>query len=603
MKKLRKISVLLLSIIMALGSALTVFAASDSEVGPSIIDTTQQGSITITKNNGTLKEGSSTEYNPLAGVTYTLYKVATIEQGSVTNGKVSVSYNSRIANLTITGETGVAELEAALNDALNKEELKIGEKTTNSYGIVEFTELELGIYLAVETAYPSMVVAPNSFIVSVPMTNAAGNAWIYDIDAEPKNTLQGEPQIDKSIIVDPKVAETPVDDVLSKAEDYNIGDTVPYHIKAGVPVSISKLAVYKITDELSAGLTYTDDSIKVYGAKTENGTETATLLGENIDYKLGVSGQEISINFYTTKLAGYENVYVTFDAKLNEKAAIYQSGNPNDVKLEYSHSTSIGSKPGDGLPNEPGEGESTVSPVKPPIVYTYKIQIKKISEDEDATALKEVEFELQDANGNKIDISEDETGYYVKAGGTETLKTDVDGQITIRGLDDGIYFIVETKAAPDYTLLAKPIEIYIKSDVNGPVYTAETADDIGDYFKIEAGKDYYVEQQDGKYAKIDLTGFNTGDYVSIPGVVLSVDSDGTVNAGSDKVEKLVRSTAENGINSFTTNANPLTVTNKKGYVLPGTGGMGTMMFKVIGIAIIGLAGAMLLVYYKKRKQA
>lgn len=45
-----------------------------------------------------------------------------------------------------------------------------------------------------------------------------------------------------------------------------------------------------------------------------------------------------------------------------------------------------------------------------------------------------------------------------------------------------------------------------------------------------------------------------------------------------------------------------TITNVKGMTLPGTGGMGTTIFKTVGGAVILLACAMLLIYYKKSKK-
>ena len=71
------------------------------------------------------------------------------------------------------------------------------EKTTDSEGKVEFTGLEVGLYLVVETTPPQSVVsAVKPFLVSIPMTRVKTNAddanqlkqWLYDVTVYPKNT-------------------------------------------------------------------------------------------------------------------------------------------------------------------------------------------------------------------------------------------------------------------------------------------------------------------------------------------------------------------------------------------------------------------------------
>lgn len=47
--------------------------------------------------------------------------------------------------------------------------------------------------------------------------------------------------------------------------------------------------------------------------------------------------------------------------------------------------------------------------------------------------------------------------------------------------------------------------------------------------------------------------------------------------------------------------NTKTIVNIKGQTLPGTGGMGTIIFTVAGVSVVALAGIMLVVYMKKRK--
>ncbi len=61
-------------------------------------------------------------------------------------------------------------------------------KTTNANGVATFTDLPLGIYYVEEGAGPSQItkkIAP--FVLSLPLTNAAGTEWLYDVYSYPKN--------------------------------------------------------------------------------------------------------------------------------------------------------------------------------------------------------------------------------------------------------------------------------------------------------------------------------------------------------------------------------------------------------------------------------
>ncbi len=79
--------------------------------------------------------------------------------------------------------------------------------STDAYGYTTATDLELGLYLLVETGVPENVTdTVNPFFVSVPMTNltddgnseTGGESWFYDITVYPKNQT-GNPTLDKLV--------------------------------------------------------------------------------------------------------------------------------------------------------------------------------------------------------------------------------------------------------------------------------------------------------------------------------------------------------------------------------------------------------------------
>lgn len=152
MKK-SKISLMLVLMLVLVTVSNSVFAATAS-----IVDTTKKGSLTITA----LEQlNGASDTTPLAGVEYSLYKVDVVAGTTVTT---------------------VAQAETAIATMTATEVV-----TTDDAGVAAFTNLELGRYYAKVTGYPTGTSSvPESFIVDVPMTNTAGDGWIYDITVSPK---------------------------------------------------------------------------------------------------------------------------------------------------------------------------------------------------------------------------------------------------------------------------------------------------------------------------------------------------------------------------------------------------------------------------------
>ena len=87
--------------------------------------------------------------------------------------------------------TSVSEkLNDTIKGKLTSYELTTGDTDNNQKtGQVKFADLPIGLYLVEETAapLPSIVDHSANFLVSIPMTNEAGDDWIYDVTANPKN--------------------------------------------------------------------------------------------------------------------------------------------------------------------------------------------------------------------------------------------------------------------------------------------------------------------------------------------------------------------------------------------------------------------------------
>lgn len=183
MGKFRKMLAGVLSAAMVL-STMTVTAFAEETNKMPTIDTTKEGSITINK-----YEVDGTNKKPLAGVEFTIYKIADLDQGS---NPVELKYKSLIGDsVKISGDTKYDDIKTVVDGMVKSGELKGISKTTeieSDKATAKFTNLGLGVYLVEETKAPSQVVNKTAnFLVSVPMTNEAGDDWVYDITANPKN--------------------------------------------------------------------------------------------------------------------------------------------------------------------------------------------------------------------------------------------------------------------------------------------------------------------------------------------------------------------------------------------------------------------------------
>lgn len=209
--KLKRFLTGVLSAVMAL-SVCALPAAAESQV---TFDVTKKvGSLTITKleQTQTQSEAGKGEGSPLAGVTFTAYKIADISQ-SYEDGKPTLAYDldatlkgKGLADSIFNG-TGMIDNKTGLIDSKKlyeeinktfstltddeKAAMKKGEpQTTDNTGVASFTELPLGIYMIEETAAPSQILTRTAnFVVSIPMvqTTENGQEWVYDVKASPKN--------------------------------------------------------------------------------------------------------------------------------------------------------------------------------------------------------------------------------------------------------------------------------------------------------------------------------------------------------------------------------------------------------------------------------
>lgn len=341
---------------------------------------------------------------------------------------------------------------------------------------------------------------------------------VGNVTATPKSDV---PEVQKKVKDINDSTDTTKTDWQDSA-DYDIGDSIPFQLKATLADNVSSYTTYKVVfhDTLSKGLTYNNDA-KVYidGTETNGFAVTATV---NAD------GTTLTVSCDDVKALSAVNssaITVEYTAKLNENAVLGSAGNPNEVYLEYSNNPNK---------SEKGNNETGETPKDVVIVFTYKTIINKV--DSENKPLTGAAFKLEKLIKGKDGAAD--TWTTVKEFTVDETTT----SFTFSGLDDGQYKLTETKTPVGYNTI-DPIYFVIEA-THDETADAPTLKTLNAYL-TDANGNKQTEVKDGESVNIDL---------------------GTVDLTAG---------------SITT-----TVVNKSGSELPSTGGIGTTIFYVLGGVLV-----------------
>ena len=661
MKKAKRFLTGLLSAALALSlCAMPAMAADNGETPattpPQDVWTQDTGSITIHKYeyNGQVKPDSTGEENdvnnlpdgatPLEGATFSIYKV--MDRAALRN-----YYDGTDGQTKVTVDTYLNDTKDAIksNESYST---AVATATTGEDGIAEFPNLQLGLYVVVETGTPDKVTSPvKPFLVSVPMTRVNNpNEWLYNIHVYPKNgTTYGEVKIVKTgrvgsgtesklsgvtfkleklvdeatskwkpvtasdkdgtpfnLITDSNgeisvsglsqgkyrfieqsiegnntyiIDQTPIEFEVTKEgkikykdkesagvsipvinespdveknvikgdesktdTDYSIGDEVPYQITVTVPENITKLTTFTVSDTPNH-LKYNNNAkLTCDGADVDEGVYTIATEGEGVP----VNGFKITFTPANMEKYAGKTIIIKYTATLQKDADQTTAGNWNDVSLVYSNKIGVDGK-------EEGQKEIHDST----FVYTFKVKVHKIADDDNKTGLENVEFDLykEDENGivtgkDAEALGLDPTKHWTKVN-EKSLKTNGEGYVEQGGLANGEYYLVETKTASGYNLLKAPVKVTLSIQETTTWTKTNIYDGQGNLLKHTFTN--------------KTTTFKDGDKVS------------------------------DGVHT-------ITVVNRKGFDLPTTGGFGTLLFSGIGVLLV-VAGVGVLLSLKKKNRA
>lgn len=223
--------------------------------------------------------------------------------------------------------------------------------------------------------------------------------------------------------------------------DHDIGDRIPFQLKAILPENYTDYETYTLTfhDIQSAGLTFDKDSVKVYinSIQVNTGYEVVTEgLSEDVTFEIRFADLKTVTAADGTKATNESVITVEYESTLNDTAKIGAVGNPNDMYITFSNN-----------PNGIGTGSTPRDTV---IVFTYKVDVDKVNNKQEP--LSGAEFTLE----KKITGEAGDRWEIVDVMGTEGNLT----EFGFTGLDDGVYRLTETKTPTGYNTI-DPIEFTV----------------------------------------------------------------------------------------------------------------------------------------------
>ena len=398
-----------------------------------------------------------------------------------------------------------------------------------------------GYYLIVQTTAANDAGKTMSAVI----VNTAGQAGVTVSPKKDTVTVSKKVQENMDGVNNPAS-----EDNWGTAADYNIGDYVKFQLTGSLPTDYADYTSYEYTfhDTADQGLTFVNDAthpVKVYAVNDNNKVELKqdTLTGYQV-LTSDINGETFNVKFADLKKARAEQTRDTVNITSSTQIVVeyYARLNENAVLGSNGNQNKVylqfsNNKYGEGT-GKTEEHEVTV--------FTFKLEVTKYGKtDSDKEALNGAGFTLYKAT--KVNPADSD---YAKVG--DEVQHTNGNVFDFTGLDSGYYKIVETTTPKGYNTI-DPITFTVTATYN---------------FADEPGT---------------LTDLTVTD-VKVGGVA-SDEQTFTVNRG----------TGEAGTAQIKTD-----VVDIPGSKLPSTGGMGTVLLYVAGIAVFVLAGATLVMALRRR---
>lgn len=375
---------------------------------------------------------------------------------------------------------------------------------TSESGQAKAEGLQQGIYLVEEIENPIITAYCDPFLVQLPFTDPEnGDNLLYDVHVYPKNTLEAEPDIEKSVTTYGNRADSvgvagtekqTGDDGTVTSMDQRIAHFIE---SPKLPSDIAVCNAFYVTDQIDSRLEYiAGQTVKVTGVPIDEETPKVVLSPDvdfTVDEPTELNGYTLTVSFTQegrqklfpvvpgNKVETKARADIEFDCYLKMDAGTAYNNQgvaiPNQCKLHYTNSL--------GYNHEYDSNQVEV--------HTGGVSILKVDKADGTTPLRGAEFmiytSLEDAmNGvNAVKVPGSSEDYVVR--------TNEQGVAAFYGLPYGNtgegyndssltrkYWIVETKAplmpnGQAYELYKQPIEVTISSTSHLPQNAITVFDD------------------------------------------------------------------------------------------------------------------------------
>lgn len=472
MKLMKKVFSLVLALLMVFAMSVTAFAAEE------------KGTITITGVD--MNDDGVTPAQ-----TYTIYKLLDLESYDKDKGTYAYKVND-------TWDDFFATTEAKKYFSVDADKYATWVGGDDAASVADFAKLALSY--AQDSVPPIAPVksshnAADEYDSAVfPITGTTGvfsdlEMGYYLVDST-MGALCGLTTTNPNAVIAEKNAKPTIDKQVQEDSTNNwgasntadIGQIVNYHVLINVHAGAEN---YVLHDIMSDGLSYkgvskvTLNDIEV-PAVDDNGTP-ADSSDDVVNYVVVVpsnittdptaklsDGCTFEVQFskaFCESLKANDKIFVYYSAMLNRNALVSGEGNANEAWLEY------------------GEENTTTHDVTK--TYTYEFDL--IKTDSQHNLLDGAEFRIYDAKtgGNEVgvvvlsteEVDDGKGGTTTKVTAYRRARQDEmdnnenvaivvkDGKVTVKGLDNGTYYLEETKTPEGYNQLSSRLEFTI-SDGN-----------------------------------------------------------------------------------------------------------------------------------------
>lgn len=371
--------------------------------------------------------------NTVEGHTYEVYQVFSGTLSTKNNKKVlsdlkwgsgvkadAYTVTAKAKAETLTDETTA---RAFAKELVDQKKLSAATKTVQSTtGTTEIAGLAAGYYLVKDTD-SSLANKHDSY-----------TAYILQVVGDATTSVKSDVPSSEKKVKDINDSTDTDTTGWQDAADWDIGDEVPFKIEGTLPSNYDKYKTYtlKFHDKEEEGLTFKRDTVKVFIDNTEI-TEGFRVVEKPEDKD---TFDVVFDDLKTTSAKNNSVIRVEYKSVLNEQANLGKPGNKNTMHMEFSNN-----------PNneQGGETETGKTPEDTVIVFTYKVSVNKVNENNEK--LDGAEFTLE----KKVKGNPDVWKPITKVAGTAK---DV---FEFKGIDDGEYRLTETKAPDNYDKLSDPI--------------------------------------------------------------------------------------------------------------------------------------------------